>query len=162
MTLYGAEGAKAPLEAIPFVDLFRYVGKWHEIARIPNSSQRKCASNVTATFSLRPDGAFRVVNECRAADGKLITTQATAKRADRAGLNSKLRITSSWLSSEDYWIIGLDPDYQWSLVGEPKRERLWILSREPKMPDDLYDGIVVLAGKKGFDVSRIEKTPQGQ
>ena len=44
-----------PLETVNFVDLNRYVGKWYEIARYPNSFQKSCVGSM-ATYSLRDDG----------------------------------------------------------------------------------------------------------
>jgi len=36
-------------QTVPSVDLARYAGRWYEIARLPNSFQKKCAGGVTAT-----------------------------------------------------------------------------------------------------------------
>jgi apolipoprotein D and lipocalin family protein len=53
----------------------------------------------------------------------------------------------------NYWILDLDADYQWSLVGEPTRKYLWILSRQTEMSEDLYRTICNTAQEKGFDVT---------
>ena len=42
MTLLAAVRAAAP-EVVSAVDLKRYAGRWHEIARLPNRFQRHCA-----------------------------------------------------------------------------------------------------------------------
>jgi apolipoprotein D and lipocalin family protein len=57
-----AAGGGSPLETVPKVDLNRYVGRWYEIAKYPNRFERKCDSNVTATYGIRPDGKISVVN----------------------------------------------------------------------------------------------------
>ena len=59
---FGAEGRDSPVEAVPGVDLDRYAGVWHEIARLPNRFQDDCGCCVTATFSRREDGRLTVVN----------------------------------------------------------------------------------------------------
>ena len=69
-----------------------------------------------------------------------------------------MKVSFFWPFSGDYWIIGLDPDYRWALVGGPGRDYLWILSREPSMDEDLYSRIVDLAKRRGYDVSRLLKT----
>ncbi|TFI27978.1 lipocalin family protein, partial [Herbaspirillum sp. 3C11] len=66
--------ATAPLQAqevvtVPSVDLKRYVGKWYEIARFPNSFQKKCISNVTAEYRARSDGDIDVTNRCKVDGG---------------------------------------------------------------------------------------------
>jgi apolipoprotein D and lipocalin family protein len=151
----------SPPEVVPAVDLNRYVGKWHEIARLPNRFQRKCAGEVTATYTLRRDGKITVVNQCRAADGSRKSATGTASVAGSGGPNTKLKVTFFWPFSGDYWIIGLDPDYRWALVGGPDRRYLWILSREPAMDSALYERILDLAKSQGYDVSRLIQTPRG-
>lgn len=61
---------------------------------------------------------------------------------ERQRTNSKLKVTFFWPFSGDYWIIGLDPDYRWALVGGPGHKYLWVLSRDPHMDDMVYAGIL--------------------
>jgi apolipoprotein D and lipocalin family protein len=150
----------ADLPVVPSVDLSRYVGTWHEIARLPNRFQKNCASGTTATYSLRPDGKITVLNQCRKADGSTIKATGTAKLADDKGPNSKLKVTFFWPFYGDYWIIALDPQYKWALVGEPDRKYLWILAREPRLDDATYKDIVARAAQQGFPVDKLMKTPQ--
>lgn len=148
------------LEVVPSVDLARYAGKWYEIARLPNRFQRKCADNTTATYTLRPDGKVSVVNACRQSDGTTKSAKGTARVADSKGPNSKLKVSFFWPFSGNYWIIDLDPEYRWAVVGEPGRDYLWILSRGPKMESGLYEQIVERAKRKGFDIGKLRKTRQ--
>jgi len=55
--------AAAPLEAVPFVDLTRYIGQWYEISRYPHRFQEGCFGS-RATYSMREDGKIAVLNEC--------------------------------------------------------------------------------------------------
>jgi apolipoprotein D and lipocalin family protein len=149
-----------PLEVVPSVDLARYAGKWYEIARLPNRFQRDCAGNVTATYTLRPDGKITVLNECRTAGGRRKSARGTARVADARGPNTKLKVTFFWPFSGNYWIIDLDPKYRWAVVGEPGRDYLWILSREPQLDTELYEQIVERAEQRGFDTGKLLKTRQ--
>ena len=124
----------APLTTVDHVDLQRYVGKWYEIARYPNRFQRKCQSDTTATYTLREDGKVQVANACREKDGTMTTANGTAKVVDPK-TNAKLKVTFFWPFYGDYWILGLGPDYQYAIVGEPDRKYLWILSRTPAMDE---------------------------
>lgn len=155
-----AAGNKAPPEVVPAVDLTRYTGKWYEIARLPNRFQRACAGDTTATYTLRPNGKITVLNECRTADGRQKSAKGTAWVADARGPNTKLKVTFFWPFSGNYWIIDLDPEYRWAVVGDPSRDYLWILSREPEMDPALYQKIVDRAKQKGFDTARLLKTSQ--
>lgn len=151
--------ASRPLATVPEVDLKRYGGDWHEIARYPNWFQRKCTGAVTASYSPLPDGAIRVVNACREADGSKKSVQGRATVVPDSG-NAKLKVSFFGPFTGEYWIIGLDKNYQWALVGHPSRKYLWILARQPGMNEKLYERLVTLAVEKGYDAGKIVRTPQ--
>ena len=156
--LAGAE--KGPLEVVPHVDLQRYLGTWYEIATIPQGFQKGCVG-VTAEYTLRPDGDITVVNTCRQGtlDGKVRKAKAKAWVVDKK-TNAKLKVRFFWPFTGDYWIIGLDAEYQWAIVGHPGRSYLWILGRAPQMDEGLYDELLRLVAEKGYDLGRIKKTLQ--
>ena len=148
-----------PLTTVGQVDLSRYTGKWYEIARYPNRFQRKCQSDTTAIYTLRNDGKVQVVNACRTKDGTVTTARGTAKVVDKK-TNSKLRVTFFWPFYGDYWIIGLSPDYQYAIVGEPSRKYLWILSRTPTMAETTYQQVLRLVEDQGYETADLLKTKQ--
>ena len=61
----------------------------------------------------------------------------------------------------DYWIIVLPSDYSYVVVGEPKREYLWILSRTKTIDPQTYKQILAQITEKGYDVSKLIQTKQG-
>lgn len=148
-----------PLRSVSSVDLSRYSGTWYEIARYPNRFQRDCQSDTTAEYTLRKDGKVQVVNSCRQKDGKTKTARGTAKVADKA-TNAKLRVTFFWPFYGDYWVIGLDPDYRYAIVGEPKRKYLWILSRTPDLDPPTYKAILEQVKTAGYNSEKLIKTHQ--
>ena len=153
------EGPKpAPLTSVSTVDLKRYIGRWYEIARYPNRFQRECASDTTAEYELKPNGKVAVVNTCRKSDGATKKASGTAKVVDAS--NARLKVTFFWPFYGDYWIIGLDLEYRWAVVGEPGRKYLWILSRTPNMPEADYQQALKQARAAGYDPHRLLKTPQ--
>lgn len=125
---------------------------------VPNRFQRDCASDTTATYTLRPDGKIAVLNECRKADGRMKSAKGTARLADSRGPNTKLKVIFFWPFSGNYWIIDLDPDYRWAVVGEPDRKYFWILSREPGLDEAAYNGIVDRAKQQGYQLEKLMKT----
>jgi apolipoprotein D and lipocalin family protein len=127
----------APLATVASVDLARYAGTWHEVARMPNRFQKKCARATTATYALRDDGRISVTNSCVTNNGKVDEATGVARVVDTDS-NAKLQVSFvslfGWqLFWGDYWVIGLDDDYQWVVVGHPGRKYGWILSRTPTL-----------------------------
>jgi apolipoprotein D and lipocalin family protein len=149
-----------PLEVVPRVDIQRYLGTWYEIATIPQKFQKGCVG-VTAHYSLRPDGAIDVVNVCRKGtlDGKESSIRGKAWVVDKT-TNAKLKVRFFWPFTGAYWIIELDKDYRWAVVGHPDRTYYWILSRTPQMDPALYDELIRRAASKGYDTGKIKKTLQ--
>ena len=149
-----------PLDVVDSVDLKRYVGRWYEIASYPAWFQRGCTGSM-AEYTLLSDGKIRVINSCRKGrlEGKLKQSKGTAEVVD-ATTNAKLKVWFFWPFKGNYWIIDLDPNYDWAVVGEPRRKYLWILCRGPTMEEDLYQAILSRLPQKGYDPSRLRKTPQ--
>lgn len=145
------------------VDLERYAGRWYEVARFPTSfqdnSRLRCEA-VTATYAARPDGRITVVNRCRnaLAGGEERAAEGVAYSA--APGNDRLRVSFFWPFYGDYWVIGLDPEYRWAVVGAPERDYLWILSRTPQMAPADRAAAIAIAAREGFDTARLQATPQ--
>ena len=153
-----ASTTRQPLSTVSSVDLKRYVGTWYEIARYPNRFQRKCTGDVTAKYALRDDGKVDVLNSCREG-AKINQAKGTGKVADPQ-TNSKLRVTFFWPFYGDYWILDLAPDYSYAIIGEPRRQYLWILSRSPRMDAPVYDKLLEKIRSFGYDPAGLVKTPQ--
>jgi apolipoprotein D and lipocalin family protein len=149
-----------PLDSVSEVDLTRYVGTWYEIANFPQWFQRGC-TGTTATYALRDDGEIDVLNQCRedSLDGEIRSKLGRARITDRT-TNSELQVSFFRPFWGDYWIIELDEDYQYAVVGHPGRDYLWILSRTPTMVDSTYRGILERLETRGYDISRLVVTQQ--
>lgn len=156
----------AEVTTVGEVNLSRYVGDWYEVARFPNRFEGKCAADVKASYRRQADGTVEVINSCRKADGTVTTATGVARIVDTSS-NAKLKVRFApaflsflpWVWG-DYWILGLEPEYRWAVVGSPDRKYLWVLSRTPSMDEREYAQAVDRARANGFDVSRLEKTKQ--
>jgi apolipoprotein D and lipocalin family protein len=156
----GGSEALPLLETVPQVDLNRYMGKWHEIASFPQWFQKNCVAS-RADYTLRKDGEVDVLNQCqdKTLDGKLRKAKGKAWVVDRKS-NAKLRVRFFWPFSGDYWIIDLGANYEYAVVGHPKRDYLWILSRTPQMDPAVYETILDRLKQQRYDISRLRKTLQ--
>lgn len=117
----------APLP-VAYIDQARYLGLWHEQARLPNSFEQGC-QRATAEYALRDDGQISVVNTCIEADGERRTATGRARPAGEAG-EGKLEVSFFGPFWADYWVLERADDYSWSIVGEPEGRYLWLLTRE--------------------------------
>jgi apolipoprotein D and lipocalin family protein len=146
------------LEVVPTVDLNRYAGTWYEIASLPVSQQKGCFCT-KAEYSLMDDGVIKVVNACRKNSPNGEVDRAEGKAFVVPGSNNaKLRIQFFWPFRGDYWILELENDYSYAVVGVPSRKYCWILSRTPQMNPEILEMLVQHLKAKGFDVSRMQQT----
>lgn len=148
-----------PLQSVASLDLDRYLGRWFEIARFPNSFEEGCVG-VTATYAKKPDGTISVTNRCRQKSmaGEEEAAIGTARIVDPVS-NAKLKVTFFWPFEGDYWVIDLADDYTWALVGEPSGRYLWILAREPEISADMRKDLVNRLRAMGYNIDALYWTP---
>lgn len=152
-TLLGQEG-KTP-STVDSVNIQKYAGLWYEIARIPNFFQDDCVKNTTAEYFVQDDGSLKVINRCIEEDGEINEVEGVARIVDKKS-NSKLevsfvKILGIRLFWGDYWIIGLDKDYKWAVVGHPERKYGWILSRTKTLDEETQNSIFELLKEQGYN-----------
>ena len=148
------------MKVVPFVELSQYLGTWYEIARYPHSFEENCYAS-QANYSLRDDGDIRVINRCWVGgfDGKLNEAEGRAWIVDKT-TNAKLKVQFFWPFSGHYWVIALDTEYQYAVVGHPSLKYLWVLSRSQNMEPQLYEKLLHIIEQQGYDTTKIILTPQ--
>ena len=77
-------------------------------------------------------------------------------------IKSKWEVQFIWPFTLDYWVIDLEEDYNYAVIGEPDKENFWILSREPIMKRNLLTKIIEKTKLKGYDLSNLIFMPQDQ
>lgn len=157
-TRYGPEP-----ETVPYVDVTRYAGLWHEIATNPVFFNKDLVG-VTAEYAVINDRQISVLNTGYkgSLQGKKDSIAGTATVVDTT-TNSKLIVEFDrflgWLFKGNYWIVALDAEnYQWAVVTDNRQFTLFILSREPEMDQALYDAILAELQEKSIDLSRLKIT----
>lgn len=159
LTAWFGCGEKQPLKTVDQVDLKRYMGLWYEIARLPNSFEDGLIC-CTASYSLLENGKIEVLNRGYKVDkGKYTEAKGSAVQPNPM-VPGELKVTFFWPFAGDYYIFNLDKDYRYVLIGEPGRKYFWILSREPKMEDSLYQSLLEIAKNEGFAIDKLIKVPQ--
>ncbi len=152
-----------PLETVDYVDIDRYLGKWYQIAFFPTRFQKAdCGVIVTAEYGIDDRGRITVENTCWADDEMtepLDSVTGTASVVSDS--NAKLKVRFFWWLPfrADFWIIKLDQeDYQYAVVSEPRRRYLWIIARESRMDESLFDSILDDLENRGFDLENLAIT----
>src|SRR5690606_1692433 len=128
----------------PF-ELERYLGKWYEIAR-KDFKYEKNLNNVTADYSLNNNGTIKVVN--RGYDVVKDKWKQRLRTAKPVGNHNdgRLKVSISRPFYSGYQVIQIDPDYQSVLVAGDYLKYLWILSRQPTIPEEVKPRYLEKAG----------------
>jgi apolipoprotein D and lipocalin family protein len=152
-------------QTVEMVDLDRYLGRWFEIARLPNRFQDLCVSNVVATYAKASNGAVRVENRCTNAAGETKEALGEVRSTDLSNSKLEVRFAPNWLSWlplvwGDYWVLYLEADYSVALVGSPDRQFLWVLSRSSNLEKTKLDMLLGKAKEQGFAVEKVMATVQ--
>lgn len=158
--------AQEVLKTVHSVDLIRYQGTWYEIARLPNRFQDHCAGDVTANYRKLEQGGIAVTNRCRDHGGEWDEAIGFARVVDPAS-NAKLEVSFvslfGWhLFWGDYWIISLDQDYQWVIVGEPGRDYGWVLARSQTLSSEALISIDQQLTSAGYDPDQFISTQHSE
>lgn len=142
------------------LDIEKYLGKWYELARYDHKFERDLVG-VTATYSYREDGKLKVLNSGfkNSLDGKRSEATGKAKIPD-PNIPSKLKVSFFLFFYGDYFVLELDKDYQWAVIGSSSDKYLWILSRTPKIDESLYNELLNKLSQRGYDVNKLIKVEQ--
>ena len=163
LAFVGAQRVPRQPQVVPSVNLASYVGTWYAVASIPTTFERGCAQGTTAQYALLENGAIDVVNTCYDAEGQETVARGRAWIPDEDA-PTKLKVSfvslvGVWLFGGDYWILDLDPDYQYAVVGHPKRSYGWILSRTPTLPEETLDQLFESLEAQGYDRRDFRRIP---
>lgn len=161
--LGGSGKPRHPPETVAQVDLDRLLGTWFEVARLPNLEADgfgQHSVDVTATYARRPDGCITVETVSHNAKAGMRRSQVNGlvQPADPSG--SKLILRFFKLIRGDLWVIGLDPEYRWALMGTPSRKRLWLIARSPPLDPTDYELAMTIAAAQGYDAARVKPSLQ--
>lgn len=140
-------------DSVPYFDLQAYLGLWYQIATIPSWFQRDLVT-VTAEYSLRADGKIKVDNtgygRITGIKNRII---GTAEKA-QSNIDSWLKVRF-FFGKADYFVLEIDPNYQWALVGGSDANNLWILSRTPKLSAEMIESIKQKATERGYNTNAL-------
>lgn len=150
----------APLRTVPQVELERFMGDWYVIANIPTFIERK-AYNAIESYELVDDKQVATTFRFNhgSFDGPVKTYRPTGFVSNDPS-NAIWGMQFIWPFKADYRVIYLNEDYTQTVIGRNKRDYVWIMAREPSIPEAEYDELVSLIRSFGYDTSLIRRVPQ--
>ena len=164
LVLVACTAMPARTTTVASVDVPRYLGAWYEIASVKQFFSVGLV-NTKAEYSLLPNGyGIQVFNSGNyfTADGPRSEIIGSAVPVDSS--NARLNVSFTGSNGTDgpgnYWIVDLDPDYQWSIVSDPTGASCFILSRTKTITPELKADLLARAAAKGVDISNVTDTPQ--
>lgn len=169
-------GNTSTLQALPRLDIASYMGTWYQVLWFPNRFQKQCVADTAATYRDLGDGTVEVINRCRLSDGQTDSVTGVARPPSgvsriEAGALFPARLEVSFLPAwlrwtgigwGAYWVIELAPDGRYAIVSEASHEYLWVLNRKPVLTPEDEAAIRAKLGALGFDLSKLQRHPQGR
>jgi len=153
--LAGCLGMPENVTPVENFELNRYLGKWYEIARLDHSFERGL-ERITAEYSMRDDGGVSVVNrgysieddEWKVAEGKAYFVN---------DVNSGyLKVSFFGPFYGSYVVFEIDQEgYEYAFVSGPDTSYLWLLSRTPKLKQEIIEKFKRISKELGFDTSKL-------
>uniref|UniRef100_A0A7R9U4G6 Lipocalin/cytosolic fatty-acid binding domain-containing protein n=1 Tax=Pinguiococcus pyrenoidosus TaxID=172671 RepID=A0A7R9U4G6_9STRA len=139
------------------IDVQKFMGEWFVIGVKPTSFEIG-AHNAIERYTLngnKVDVDF-TFNQ-NSLDGKLKSLPQTLYPSAEDG---NWKVSPFWPLKLSYPILELDEDYSYTVIGFPSRAYVWIMAREPKMDEQLYEDICArLREQHGYDLEGLVKVP---
>lgn len=148
------------MKTVDFVDIERFMGDWYVIANIPTFIEKR-ATNAIESYKLGDTGiietTFTFYQDSPDGEKKVYRPKGFIYNTKT---NAEWRMQFIWPFKMPFLIIGLDDDYQYTVIGYPSRKYVWIMARESKLSDEIYENILSDLAEIGYDISQVNKVPQ--
>ncbi len=138
------------IKTVENLDIEKYVGKYYEIARLPNPFEDGLG-RIYAIYTLRANDEIEILNVGYNSKNEKKTAKASAYPLD--GDFAKLRVTFFYPFYGDYAVTMLADDYSYAVVESPPY--LWILARENHLPEDTLKKVLAFLNTKNIDTSKL-------
>ena len=149
-----------PIQTVEMVDIERFMGDWYVIASIPTFIE-KDAYNAIESYRLAADGTIETTFSFTKGsfEGPQKIYRPRGFIQDKQS-NAVWGMQFFWPFKAEYRIIYLTEDYSQTIIGRTKRDYVWIMARQPKIPENEYNRILDFLKAQGYDLSKLRKVPQ--
>lgn len=141
------------------IDLSRFMGTWYVHGHSPTFMDKE-AFSATETYELDSKGAIKTTYRFRkgSLDGKWKTYHPVGKVHDTE-TNAEWRMKFFGLFSAPYYILYVDPNYKYTVIGHPDRKLAWIMSRSPKIEETQYGKLETELTKRDYQLDTFRRVP---
>lgn len=147
-----SDGAVIDNRTVKTFDVARFMGKWYEIARYDHRFEEGM-TRVSATYTLLDDGRIEVLN-AGYKDGKYKEIKGKAKQPNPAD-PVKLKVSFFLWFYSDYYVLILDPEYRYVVIGSSSDKYLWIMSRQPDLAENVIRDLLDQLRERGYDTAKL-------
>lgn len=149
-----------PLKTVEHVDLDRFMGPWYVVGTIPWVVEKNNVGTMDI-YEPRKDGKIdiRYVFHKKSLDAPRQEWKAVGRVVNTKS-NAEWAVQFIWPFQAPYLVIDLSPDYQQTVIGHPSRKLVWIMSRQPTIPESDYARTLTKLAGMGFDPKSIVRVPQ--
>ena len=116
------------------VDVKKYEGTWYEIARVLTVTELNCVCSQAEYTYNHVHLYMHMRHTCLRKDGGKNVQEVAA--VSRNCHNSFWKVMYLPFLGGNYFIIEMDPEYKWVVIGEPCRTYYWVMSREKTMDQE--------------------------
>jgi Bacterial lipocalin len=149
----GLSGSRAGITPVP-IEVPRAMGTWRVLGCL-HSVPDPPPADVTENLSLSHENRLHVVFAWRE-EGLSGPRQSKKIRGRILGDPSRgiWKLHASPLVSATHIVVGVGNDYSWAAVAHPTRRFGWILSRGPRLPEEIWMQVFSRFASLGYDTSQ--------
>jgi apolipoprotein D and lipocalin family protein len=162
LTLAPAGAGAMTVEPTGRIELSQMMGRWYEVARVPNVLQDGCQAGAS-DWTPQANG-FAVVQSCRknSPTGPLKTWKAKATVSDPR-TNAKLKMSFfGGVVSQNYVVVEHRAEQGWLVLATADGKYLWLMSQKPILPAAIKTQAIARIRQLGFDTARLEFPAPGR
>ena len=153
--IFASGNKEAFHETADYVDLKKFSGDWYVIALIPTIFEKEAANGIE-NYAIDEAGKIKVTYTFRkGSPGGKEKVMYQSGRVYNTETNADWRVVPLWPFELPYYILEIDDKYENTVIGTNNYEFLWIMSRNPRMEEQILKATIERMVERGYDREEI-------
>lgn len=142
------------------VDLQKFMGKWYVIAGRFTPFEKEVHNGIETYEYDKAEDKIKIgfTYNKGAFDGPVKSLPQTGWVYNKT-TNAHWKVSPLWPLKLDYLIVGLAPDYSWTVIGVPNQNYVWIMARDYNLNQAQLDQIIEEMKKRNYNMDDLVKVP---